>query len=243
MRISKYTAVAVFCLLSLTRQQTEGREDEGNDGNRVWNFFFGDKEYRPQDSCKGKQMTCETRNASVVYTHWGRTDCTSDSSDIVYTGYVGGGHYSHHGGGTDPLCLPDVPEYNDDLKSTTGSRTNLYGAEYETTSYSPLNDMHDHDVICAVCLAQGRSTSMMIPAKRTCPGGWTKEYEGLLMGSHHTHSGGHDYLCVDGTPQARHGSLADQNGFLLYPVVGICGSLPCPPYTNDAQLPCVVCTW
>ncbi|KAK2174253.1 hypothetical protein NP493_816g02017 [Ridgeia piscesae] len=37
----------------------------------------------------------------------------------------------------------------------------------------------------------------MIPARLTCPDGWTKEYVGYLMSAHYTHQGRTTYTCVD----------------------------------------------
>jgi hypothetical protein len=37
-------------------------------------------------------------------------------------------------------------------------------------------------------------------------------------------------------------SSANNNGKLVYPVRAGCGSLPCPPYINNAFLTCVVCS-
>ncbi|XP_071956952.1 uncharacterized protein [Antedon mediterranea] len=229
------------------------KDDDDDDAadnvvNYIWNILGGggdDVGTHPANNCDGEFMTCETRNASVVYTHWGRSDCTPHTSDVVYTGYIAGGEYLHSGGGTNPLCLPETPEYNNGLVSSGSLRSLIYGSEIQAYDYLPWNDIHQHDPLCAVCLAQGRSTSLMIPAKRTCPQGWTKEYEGLLMGSRHDHPGGHEYLCVDLDPEVKPGSSPNKNGFLLYPVVGVCGAsfAACPPYVDNAELPCVVCTW
>ncbi|XP_071956950.1 short-chain collagen C4-like [Antedon mediterranea] len=244
MKTVKYAIV--FCLVFLN--QVKGDDDDtevaDNVENYIWNIFNGENGgYEPPNNCKGEFMTCETRNASVVYTRWGRSDCTPDTSDLVYSGYIGGGHYTHGGGGTNALCLPETPEYDNGLIASGSLRSLIYGAELQTSDYSPWAGFHDNDPVCSVCLAQGRSTSLMIPAKRTCPQGWTKEYEGLLMGSYRTHAG-HDYLCVDLNPEVRPGSSPNHDGFLLYPAVGDCGySLACPPYVDNAELSCVVCTW
>ena len=81
----------------------------------------------------------------------------------------------------------------------------------------------------------------MIPAKVTCPAGWTKEYEGLLMAQHHTHHAS-NFVCVDKELEILSGGSSDQNGGLLYVVEGVCGSLHCPPYQDGFELTCVVCT-
>ncbi|XP_033111229.1 short-chain collagen C4-like [Anneissia japonica] len=224
MLVFKGTSILVLGLCLLILNKAKG-EEEGNGVNQVWNFFFGNGETpEPTYNCPAEPVTCETRNASVAYVRWGRDDCNPDTSDIVYSGKV-------------TKCYYEFECYEDH----GGSRSLLYGAEYETNTYAPFSDVHDGDIVCALCLARGRSTTSMIPAKRTCPSGWTKEYGGLLMGSVHGH-GGHDYLCIDRNPQARHGSSVNNNGHLFYATEGVCGSLPCPPYANGNEITCVVCS-
>jgi len=46
------------------------------------------------------------------------------------------------------------------------------------------------------------------------------------------------YTCVD----VAFKSVGNHNGLLFYFVEGRCGSLPCPPYDENAELSCSVCT-
>ena len=65
----------------------------------------------------------------------------------------------------------------------------MYGAEYQayTDSNSHLHARHDHDVPCAVCYVTQHPMVYMVPAKYTCPSGWTREYHVYLMSeSRHT---------------------------------------------------------
>ncbi|XP_033111216.1 short-chain collagen C4-like [Anneissia japonica] len=242
MMVFKGASIVVFSLCLLILNTAKGEEENKNGGNPVWNFLFGGKETHTYNSpLKPPMTTGESGNASTAYVRWGRDVCNPDTSETVYTGYVGGGSHAHKGGGTNPLCLPETPEYDDTLTVNGGSRSPIFGAEYETNTYSPFSYVHDSDTVCALCLARGRSTTSMIPAKRTCPPGWTKEYGGLLMGSHNGHYG-HDFLCIDRNPQGRSGSSASKDGFLLYAVEGTCGSLPCPPYVSGKEISCVVCS-
>ena len=98
---------------------------------------------------------------------------------IVYTGFVAGTVYTHKGGGANQQCLPLDPEYNS--FSTAASKTTIAGTEYQDVS--PIfNGINDQNVPCARCYSRN-SAVMMLPAKRTCPQGWTKEYEGKKYGS------------------------------------------------------------
>ena len=126
---------------------------------------------------------------------------------------------------------------------------NIQGAEYEfahfesifSRTYNGGRSLHDHDAPCVVCLAPSRSAQLMVPAKRTCPSGWTLEYRGYLVTDHPNHNV-KDFVCLDEEPEALPGSQANQNGALFYTVEAICGSLPCPPYVNGWELTCAVCT-
>jgi len=74
--------------------------------------------------------------------------------------------------------MPTDPQYS---KVYTGSIYGswIYGAEYESGSYGIFpSTAHDQNVPCARCYTENRPALMMIPAKRSCPFGWTKEYEG-----------------------------------------------------------------
>ena len=81
------------------------------------------------------------------------------------------------------LCMPNDPEYS--LSYTPGEHGHsyVYGAEYE---YPLVLGRFQHNVPCAVCNVPTKSTVIMIPAKTTCPSGWTREYYGYLMSEYIT---------------------------------------------------------
>ena len=101
-----------------------------------------------------------------------------------------------------------------------------------TDSNNHLHRRYDHEVPCAVCHVSNRTAVYMVPAKYTCPTGWTSEYYGYLTSSYH----GNDhhrtqYACMDVTLKPATGSAGtNEDGLLFYFVEGRCGSLPCPPY-------------
>ena len=82
----------------------------------------------------------------------------------------------------------------------------------------------------------------MVPAKYTCPTGWTREYYGYLMAEYYSLHYRSQFTCVDTAIKPVVGSLANQDGLLFYFVEGRCGSLPCPPYDETKELSCAVCT-
>ncbi|XP_072024335.1 uncharacterized protein [Amphiura filiformis] len=184
--------------------------------------------------------------SGAVYIRWGRSTCPS-TADLVYNGLAGGEHYTHQGGGSNYLCLPSTPEYDEHQSGDEGGRGHVYSAEYETHNFPPFASKAEHEVPCVVCHASNRGSMLMIPAMKTCPTGWTEEYHGYLMTDDYRHRR-RDFVCMDRSPESLSGgSSGNQNGALFYPVEGRCGgtnpgNLPCPPYTSGRELSCVVCT-
>ena len=89
----------------------------------------------------------------------------------------------------------------------------------------------------------------MIPARMTCPSGWTREYYGYLMSEHYDK--GHfrtEFICFDRNSEGIPGSEEDENGSTVYPVEAACqtvgqtGGLPCNIYSEGYELTCAVCT-
>ena len=157
---------------------------------------------------------------------------------------MGGEYYNHHGGGANYLCLPHNPKYG---KYTNGHQAAgyVYGTEYEVSQYSgnPFKrNLHNHEAPCVICFVKSRGSMLMMPARNDCPSGWTEEYHGYLMTEHYGHKHSRDFICVDKDPEFVPGSHANKNGALLYPVEGVCGSLPCLPYVSGRELTCAVCT-
>ena len=103
-----------------------------------------------------------------------------------------------------------------------------------------LSSKQDHDVPCEVCEVT-RSQTLMIPAKTSCPSGWTSEYTGFLMVGQYSHKGS-TFECVDRNMDTLQGGSTDHHGALFYVVETRCGSLPCPPYKEFFELSCVVCS-
>ena len=172
----------------------------------------------------------EERNGRIVYVRWGHVQCSS-TPQLVYSGRVGGSLNTHHDGGSNPQCLPLDPNF---LTPISGPqyRALLYGAEYQmhTDSNSYLHGRHHTDVPCAVCHVSNRTAVYMVPAKYTCPTGWTREYYGYLMGEYYKTHYRSQYTYMDNAFKPVAGSSANCNGLYFYFVEGRCGSLPCRPY-------------
>ena len=182
-------------------------------------------------------------NGGLVYTRWGRTTCPSTSgTELVYEGRAAGSSSYIKGGGSDILCIPNDPEYDDYAAGVQGTST-IYGVEYWPTSEQPLHDVRQHNMPCAVCCGN-RSKVLMIPAKMTCPPQWQKEYAGYLMGPHTTGNYRAAFVCVDKDPEAVPGQAAQSHPLSNNPhhVEVSCNGLSCPPYDQNKEITCVVCT-
>ena len=103
---------------------------------------------------------------------------------------------------------------------------------------------HDRNVPCTVCYVPTRATTLMVPARTSCPTSWTEEYQGYLMAERHNHARNAVYECMDEGAESVAGSAANTDGALFYHTVGTCGGagLPCPPYVANRPITCVVCT-
>ena len=181
-------------------------------------------------------------SGGAVYVRWGRTVCPSDQgTELVYSGRAGGSQYNHRGGGANHLCLPDDPDHLQ-YESGTQETGYIYGVEYRTRTFQPLQNVDYHNVPCAVCYVTTRATLLMIPAKVNCPTNWTTEYTGYLMSTHHSFYRS-TYECVDKDPEFVSGlNVADSNSAFISHVEPICSGLSCPPYDAEKELTCVVCS-
>ena len=77
-------------------------------------------------------------------------------------------------------CLPLSPQH-DQYTVPSGGASWLTGTEYRTEGYQTrFQASTDYqNVPCARCYSN-RSAVMMLPARRDCPSGWTREYYGTL---------------------------------------------------------------
>ncbi|XP_052761878.1 uncharacterized protein LOC128204504 [Mya arenaria] len=150
--------------------------------------------------------------SSGIYTRWGRRSCPG-TTELVYEGFAGGGKFNDKG-----------------------------ASKYETVYATFHTNLYEEDVPCAVCRVVGRSV-VMIPARNVCYSGWHTEYSGYLMSSYYGHEGNKELVCMDGNPEKAEGSdSSNLNGALFYFAQAICGSLKCPPYSENKALTCVVCS-
>ena len=181
----------------------------------------------------------------AVYTRWGRMTCPStDGTELVYAGRVGGSFHNQQGGAANYLCMPDNPDYSAFRAGVQGNSP-VYGTEFETghsaTIGGPLEHVHNQNVPCAICTTSVRGRVLILPAKLQCPSSWTLEYTGYLMSNWQGHRRTM-FECIDINPEGIPGRASDDSGAHFYHTEANCNGLPYPPYDPQKELTCVVCT-
>lgn len=179
-----------------------------------------------------------SQNQRAVYVRWGSSSCPDvNGTSMVYSGTVGGASINHQGGGSNHLCMPLDPEYNLPIQTGIQGFSAIYPAEYETGFLSSSN----RNVPCAVCSVSTRTQALMIPAKTTCPPGWTREYFGYLLAEGYLNRRS-TFICTDvsheGVPSADGNTEAND----LWQVEAQCSVLSCPPYNPEGEIQCAVCS-
>ncbi|XP_067944987.1 collagen alpha-2(IX) chain-like [Watersipora subatra] len=159
-------------------------------------------------------------------------------------GFTGRSPFDNTGGGVNYQCMVNDAEYN-----RGGTPTNpayLAGTEFETGTFGIFsNSANWQNAPCAVCYAGSRSSTIMVPGKRTCPeDGWIFEYEGYLMSELYTHNHQTTFECVDGQPEYIDGESANEaNGADFHFTRAVCDEgVPCPPYNSNMAITCVIFT-
>ena len=173
---------------------------------------------------------------------------------MCVTGYTAGTNYDETGGSAEYTCLPRNPQWK---KYMAGDQFggDLYGTEFEVGQYedrgyyllSRANNnglsLHDENVPCVLCVVHGKAITRTFPAMTECPAAWQKEYQGYFMAENLNHQGRMMPVCVDEAPETIPGGRGNTNGALLYYTEARCGALPCPPYVDDREITCVVCSF
>ncbi len=132
----------------------------------------------------------KANNIGSVFTRWGNGECPGES-ELLYTGFAFGDHYTHGGGSAEPTCLS-----SGDLGEATSSVTDiLYPlGTHNTTNDMPPGIIEKREIKCAKCYVESPVFEMW--GTSTCPRGWTAAYTGYGMGAHYKHGKG-NRKCVD----------------------------------------------
>ena len=194
---------------------------------------------------KGDVGPAGPSSGGVTYVRWGRTTCPN-TAELVYAGRAGGSLWSVNGGGSNYQCLTNEPQSLFFGPGTAVAAAYMHSVQYEIheggvpTSTAHLNN---HGAPCAVCYVATRETVLMVQGRYTCPPNWTREYYGYLTTerSHAVHMRT-TFECVDVNSEAAAGCQSNEDGASFYHVEPRCGCLPCPPYDDQKEMTCAVCT-
>lgn len=184
----------------------------------------------------------------ATYIQWGRSTCTANDSEIVYSGFVGGSAYTNSGSAVNNLCLPSHPQWGTyDTKDNNhpfvgAALFDLFDINVPNTVFD--FDKYDHNrVACSLCRKKLNTATMMIPARQDCYGDWVKLYDGYLYAGWHAHESASEFICMDSKPDVLDKGSTWTHKKILYPVKANCdGAMPCPPYVNGREVTCVVCS-
>ncbi|PIK53528.1 putative short-chain collagen C4 [Apostichopus japonicus] len=181
-----------------------------------------------------------TPDVGVVFIRWGRMTCPS-TSNLVYTGFSAGSHYSNQGGSTEMFCFPNTPHYSYTMGGRQDSRSTLSKVVYQTGAFQRgPSRVRNRGMPCSVCMAPRRTTKLMIPATNACPSSdWTLEYSGYLQSAKKSWQR-FQTICLDESPEAIPETSSDINGARLLYTEFRCGD--CGGYTDGYELTCAVCT-
>lgn len=165
------------------------------------------------------------------------------------TYYPSGRDGSGKGSGGDFLCLPSIPIW-DYYSDNDDNNIKITGIEYD---FNPFHDsatqvpffgtyLGRSEAPCAMCHVS-RGQSIMVPGRKECYDGWTKEYSGYLVSGYPGYADSSEYICLDRRPEVvPHSGKAETENQLFF-VEGHCGgTLACPPYIEGRELACVVCS-
>ncbi|XP_078681676.1 uncharacterized protein LOC144916423 [Branchiostoma floridae x Branchiostoma belcheri] len=215
MRLPVFCLVLLFCGAH-SQFHPEGVSEFADVATLLEDFQAQLDEQKIQLEDQKNQIDEMMKRNGAVYVRWGRSTCDNEArTETVYSGEVyysvlsklrvvwdltqlrfsgraGGTAHTQTGGGTNYQCLPADPQWGVYQDGVQVMSAFMYGAEYQMDEHAHFGFFPNgfaQDVPCAVCYVPTRGTELMIPARHTCPVGWTKEYDGYLMASYAAHSG------------------------------------------------------
>lgn len=162
------------------------------------------------------------------------------TTQLLYHGTMAGSAYNSASGSAEYLCLHQQPQLLTITAGLQDPRGKLFGTEYN--SPPAFSTLFRHYAPCAVCYTPTRNTKITIPARTSCPPSWTREYHGYLMSEQNHNTGTRVPVCVDINAESVAGSGRGNTHSLLYFIETTCTGIRCPPYSNGAEISCVVCT-
>ena len=111
----------------------------------------------------------ERNGGGTVYVRWGHDQCPS-TAQLVYSGRVGGPHYTQPGSGSNPQCLPLDPNFLTPINKHKLWRGLIYGAEYETITDSNNHNAYHVQFVMSVIVLQSTWFLLSTHALQNGPG-------------------------------------------------------------------------
>lgn len=175
-----------------------------------------------------------------TYERWGRTSCPAGATE-VYDGWMLTGYYAHSGGPSNYFCAVATPEYDPAYGTGNNNQTILYQVEIESSAnaHPDKTALHNYEARCAVCEVAA-SEVLTIAMARSCPAGWSLQYEGFIMGNRYDYANANEAICVDRDLEG-HGASSGEDGGLLH-FAEWDSRNSALPYTNNREVSCVVCS-
>ena len=169
-----------------------------------------------------------------VFIRWGNGTAPAGTT-LLYSGYAFNSHYTHGGGGTEPICMkagdvgaPGPGGYYGDL---------IYPVGTGDAARMPPGISAATKIKCAVVSAVGPSFEMW--GSQSCPDGWQAAYKGYGMGAYYWNHGKSNRQCVDNFEYDY--SVSNNNyGDLWYGTV-LYTSADFNLYENDRYIKCARC--
>ena len=131
----------------------------------------------------------------------------------MYTGVIMGNRYTQATGGS--VCVDLERGTHAGSSNSDHNGGLLYTTEVESGSSHEGWYPHDREAGCTVCAAPTPAYTRW--GSRSCPSGSSKMYEGFMAGTHYTHGGAANTLCLTQNSNSPPGATTENNnGNLLY---------------------------
>ena len=119
-----------------------------------------------------------------------------------------------------------------------GNIRNTVRFDLSTVPDANYTDLNVHNIFAYVCKAVIYARNTVIYARNT-----VVYVHNIEIDSKHTRIRSiSNYACLDSRPEVEAGDQNNDDGRLMYVVEAVCGSLKCPPYVDNREIACVVCS-
>ncbi|CAC5358273.1 unnamed protein product [Mytilus coruscus] len=193
------------------------------------------------------ETSCSVAASDTVFVD---SDCDANQPETLSISYkciagiMAGAKHDGSGSGSNYQCLTSTPTYDTKSGTENSERGYIYGMEIKldtTDSTSVIDVSNDESTIdCTVCQVISSKSVFMVAGLDTCPSGYASEYGGYLASDSTDGTTSKSYICLD--KAASYAGATSNNQGLLYLTEIRCGSLSCSTYTDNADIPCVVCS-